>query len=55
MFSAPLNQYSVVHENSSVPTPEATDNGGLLRLCVTAAIGLGYDGAFLSYPCLLSF
>ncbi|PBK97052.1 hypothetical protein ARMGADRAFT_1010562 [Armillaria gallica] len=43
MFSAPLNQYSVVHENSSVPTPEATDNGGLLRLCVTAAIGLGYD------------
>ncbi|KAK0210934.1 hypothetical protein DFS33DRAFT_1296412 [Desarmillaria ectypa] len=43
MFSAPLNQYSVVHESSSMPTPEATDNGGLLRLCVTAAIGLGYD------------
>ncbi|KAK0503447.1 hypothetical protein EDD18DRAFT_1137871, partial [Armillaria luteobubalina] len=43
MFSAPLNQYSVVHESSSVPTPEATDNGGLLRLCVTAAVGLGYD------------
>ncbi|KAK0463953.1 uncharacterized protein EV420DRAFT_1264492 [Desarmillaria tabescens] len=45
MFSTPLNQYSLVNENSSMPTPEATDNGGLLRLCVTAAIGLGYDGA----------